>query len=370
MGGWRALLMLCALLAMGDGAFARPRLGLYVGAPPLAPHNIDRRAAWLHRPVDLALDFDVGRGWAPEPYAALDWQLGPWAAWTKARRGRNLLYTLAMTGGGPENTVQACATRSTTDPANPFVVHFKDVADTLARHGLDHAILRIGHEFTGDWYPWSVEGVDRRPNTALAYYADCYRNIVIILRNAQPQALWTFDWNPTPTASPAELDAAYPGAGYVDVVSTDVYDQAWPAYYPPDCDSGCRRASQTRHWAETRARLETIRAFALAHGKRMGLPEWGVVDEAHNGGGDDPVFVRGMRRFIRQSGRTLAYQVYFDVDAPDGAHRLFGEPATFPNASAAFRRGFGGKVKRSRRLGTWANTKGLESPSTSSSPRK
>jgi hypothetical protein len=249
-----------------------------------------------------------------------------------------------MTGGPEANSVQACANGATGDPDNPFVIHFKDVAATLVRHGLDHAILRVGHEFTGNWYPWSVTGPDGQPNANRSNYADCYRNIVIILRTAQPQAHWTFDWNPTPEAPAALLAATWPGDAYVDVVSTDAYDQAWP-FYAKDCDTACRAAAQIRHWGEMRGRLEAIRAFALGHGKRMGLPEWGVVDEGHGGGGDDPVFIRGMRRFIRASGHGLAYQLYFDVDAPNGAHRLYGQPATFPKAAAAFRRGFGGPGK-------------------------
>jgi hypothetical protein len=336
------------LLALSQPAHANePLLGFYAWAPPTGPGNIDRRSAWLNRRVDLALDFDAGRGWAPEAYGALDWDLAPWGEWIAAAPRRRLLFTLSMIGGAGAS-VKACADASPADKTSRYYAHFTDAADTLVKYGINRAILRIGHEFTGNWYPWSVLGPDGKPNENYQYYATCYRNIVTIMRGAQPDATWKFDWNPIPATSEGVLADTYPGDAYVDYVTTDPYDLAWP-YFTKRCldkiasapRPRCEVKAQRARWRLLKANLDRLYGFSIRHKKAFGLSEWGVIDVAHGGGGDDPLYIGRMRAFIAHRRNHVAYQVYFDVSAPDGDHRLYRHHAVYPRSQAAYRRAFG-----------------------------
>lgn len=51
------------------------------------------------------------------------------------------------------------------------------------------------------------------------------------------------------------------------------------------------------------------------------------------GGGDDPYYIQQMHAFLAK--QTVGYEAYFDVDAPDGSHKIDG--GAFPNAAAAYK---------------------------------
>ena len=99
---------------------------------------------------------------------------------------------------------------------------FTTLAQNLVAQGEGNAILRLGWEFTGNWYPWSVTS----PGDA-ANFVSFWQQIVTTMR-AVPGAQFSFLWNPN-GASPTSYspDAAYPGNAYVDYVGTDVYDEYW-----------------------------------------------------------------------------------------------------------------------------------------------
>jgi hypothetical protein len=194
------------------------------------------------------------------------------------------------------------------------------MARELVRHGQGDAILRLGWEFDGDWYPWAA---GRDPQAFVAYW----RRTVDAIR-AVPGAHFSFDWTASIGGGGIAPDRAYPGDDYVDVIGLDVYDQGWAdGFEDPD-----RRWRTLR---DGRYGLRWHRAFAAAHGKPESFPEWGLADRPDgHGGGDDAAFVRRMHAWIAAG--HVRYHCYFDFDAEDARHRLGG----FPAAADEFRRRF------------------------------
>ncbi|CAN5620916.1 hypothetical protein BH18ACT1_BH18ACT1_02330 [soil metagenome] len=198
--------------------------------------------------------------------------------------------------------------------------HFRSLANRLVAEGHPRALLRLGWEFNGDWYPWRA---DRDPQAFASYW----RRIVTTMRSVPGGAGLRFDWNPGhgPGFVP---EAAYPGDAYVDVVSFDVYDRTWSN----------RFVDPAARWRDYLARpygLNWLRDFARAHGKPMGFPEWGVTRN-HVGGvrHDNPTFIRGMADFIRTN--NVEYHNYFNVRAHDGDFRLL----NFPESARAYQQAF------------------------------
>jgi beta-mannanase len=89
-------------------------------------------------------------------------------------------------------------------------------------------LLRILHEFNGDWYPWCIANNDK--NSQLLIKA--YRHIHDIF-NSQQVSNVKFIWCPNSMSFPQEkwnfIMDAYPGNEYVDFVGLDIYNGAGKA---------------------------------------------------------------------------------------------------------------------------------------------
>ncbi len=204
--------------------------------------------------------------------------------------------------------------------------NFVTLAQNLVAAGVPNAILRVGWEFNGTWYPWSVANATDAQN-----FAAYFRNIVNAMRSV-PGQQFAFMWNPNgsgPTSySP---DQAYPGDAYVDYVGTDVYDNCWCS---PQTPQNAWNSQLSQPWG-----LNWLAGFAGAHGKPIGFPEWSV-DFRHDGHGmgDDPSFINQFGGWIAAHG--VAFTDIFSFDAPDQQNNI--TDGSFPNALAAFRSDFGG----------------------------
>ena len=90
--------------------------------------------------------------------------------------------------------------------------HWKALGNRLIAAGLGGALLRIGREFNGNWYPWQVAEGDQ------AAYIAGYSHVVTVLRGL-PGAAFRFCWNPSLGAgnlTAKGTDSCYPGDGFVD----------------------------------------------------------------------------------------------------------------------------------------------------------
>jgi hypothetical protein len=271
----------------------------------------------------VALDF-TPNSW--DGIVGQSWQLGAWA-----KQPQRLEYTVSMLPNDTSTSLEACA-------AGSYNTYWRTLATNLVSYQLGASIIRPGHEFNGTWYRWSAAN---RP----AAYAGCFRNIVTTMRSVAGQS-FLFDWSPNigPGALPAEQ--AWPGDAYVDVIGVDAYDQSWApgTYpYPEDATAEQRLAAQKKSWSVIKDGdhgLVFWRNFALAHGKRLAIPEWGLTTRPDgHGGGDDPYYIEQMAAFVKDPANLVAWHNYFDFDAPDGSHRISGTTA-FPLGAKAYQTAF------------------------------
>jgi hypothetical protein len=168
---------------------------------------------------------------------------------------------------------------------------YKGIGQALVGAGLHRAILRIGWEHTGTWYPWSSVGKE----TA---FRDRYKDAVNGARSAAGQE-FLFDWNHA-GGKPLNLDA-FPGNYYVDVVSVDLYDAPGLAL------------------DKQRAELDKIRDIAADNGVAWAIPEWGLWGKENTG------YTNQMTDYISE--HKPLYQGYFDVSSSSD-HRLSLYPAS------------------------------------------
>lgn len=304
-----AVIVLLGARPVGDTKHAAvlplSRVGVYVGAHD--PSGVAGFERWLGARVSVVEDFIVATSWRTISHPRL---LTRWNAGARKSPPYRMVYGVPIipySGGSLAD--------GATGAYNPY---FRSLARTLVRARQGNAILRLGWEFSGGWYPWSVHS-DSEAASFVAYW----RQIVRTMRAVSPR--FRFDWNPAIGWAPFDLPGSYPGNAYVDYIGEDVYDQSWIADYTSP-------RARWRDFVHGQWSLEWQREFAASHGKPVSFPEWGVTTRPDgHGGGDNPYFVQKMRYWIAHS--KVGYQVYFDFDAPDGNHRL----SQFPQSAATFR---------------------------------
>ncbi len=224
--------------------------------------------------------------------------------------------------------------------AGSYNQYFATLAQNLVSQGEGNAILRLGWEFNGNWYPWSVAN-----NTDAQNFASFWRQIVNTMR-AVPGQQFQFIWNPNqggPTSW--DLTQAYPGSAYVDYIGSDVYDEYWGT---PQTPQGSWNNIVTQSWG-----LNWLSSFAAAQGKPMGLPEWSVCFRSDGHGlGDDPYFINQFANWIATN--NVAFTDIFSFNDTAGGQDNDITNGLFPNALAAFKADFGGGVGTN--IGTTATT--------------
>ena len=105
-----------------------------------------------------------------------------------------------------------------------------------------------------------------------AEYRAAWRRFVDVFRaEGVSNVVWTWILAPTPFAanpSTATADELYPGDDVVDWVGLDAYN--W---------FGCRGSDGPQQWRSMADSAARARAFAVAHGKRLMLAEYGSVED-------------------------------------------------------------------------------------------
>jgi hypothetical protein len=204
--------------------------------------------------------------------------------------------------------------------------YFTVLGENLVSYHEADAILRLGWEFNGNWFRWSVA-----TSADAANFVAYWRQIVTTMR-AVPGEKFKFLWNPnapSPTTyTPAQ---AYPGDAYVDIVGTDVYDNFWGTPFTP--------AASWVHQLSQQWGLEWLGAFAAEHNKPIAIPEWS--DEYRTDGhglGDDPSFIDNMAYWFVNNQVAFANVFSYDSSATYRNDLLDG---TFPKSLAEFKADFG-----------------------------
>jgi beta-mannanase len=197
--------------------------------------------------------------------------------------------------------------------AGAYDAYFTNFAKNLAALGRGNADLRLGWEFNGNWQPWSAYN----PTTFVA----AFRHVAKGLKQLLPSA--TIDWNGNWGGSQCGHDPfteLYPGDDVVDVIGVDTYDGGWvPAL----------TSTQFASWRTSKYGLQAWLDFAKARGKKLAVPEWGLVSGQE---GDNVAFVDGMYAFFQANAASLAFESYFN----HGSRALY-DPVSMPKASAEYR---------------------------------
>ncbi|MGZ3900120.1 MAG: glycoside hydrolase family 26 protein [Bacteroidia bacterium] len=101
---------------------------------------------------------------------------------------------------------------------------FADWAKQLKKVKGD-VLLRILHEFNGDWYPWCIVNNDKNPKLLVTAFRRIHR-----IFQEQGATNVKFIWCPNSTSYPQEswntIMQAYPGDEYVHYVALDIYNGA------------------------------------------------------------------------------------------------------------------------------------------------
>lgn len=95
----------------------------------------------------------------------------------------------------------------------------------------DTVIIRLMHEFDGDWYPWCIANNGQDPQK----FVNAFRHIVDRVKQkgaTRIKWMWCPNNDFTPQASWNRVVSAYPGDNYVDIVATDVYNSHYPPALP------------------------------------------------------------------------------------------------------------------------------------------
>jgi hypothetical protein len=170
---------------------------------------------------------------------------------------------------------------------------FRALGALLVKDGYAHAIIDLGREMTGAWYDWSEQ---RCPPAEPDCYALAWRHAVDAMRSV-PGQHFRFLWTVFPDTA-AAIDA-WPGAAYVNLVGTDVYD--W--YGGPDNTYPHTASGQLDHdarWHEILTKpggLDWLARLSQLTGKPIAIPEWGL-DFHTFGGQDDPAFITRMLAWL------------------------------------------------------------------------
>ncbi len=203
--------------------------------------------------------------------------------------------------------------------------YFATLARNLVSDGEANAILRLGWEFNGSWYPWFVQSA-----TDAAHFDQYWRDIVVTMRSvagAQFKFLWSASADTGTSYTPAQ---AYPGNSYVDYVGTDVYDEFWGSPFTP---AAAWSNQLTQQWG-----LDWLASFAAANGKPIAIPEWSVSIRSDGAGlGDDPAFVADMAAWF--VAHHVSFDDIFSFDSPGTQNDIL--DGDFPRSLAEFKAVFG-----------------------------
>lgn len=226
------------------------------------------------------------------------------------------------------NWAQDCAANVSGTTAFPSSIstYATELATNMVARGFGYTVMNLGAEMNGDWNADSIGST----TAAQQAWAQCYANIVTAMRSV-PGANFLFEWAVNANYRDIPLANYYPGNAYVDLIGIDAYDSSGvtlPAVGDPTRFSAL---------AAEPLGLDAVRDFAVAQGKPLSIPEWGLMVPApgNNGGGDDPAYVTGIANFVNSN--DMAFQSFFDNG--DGGTLALGPTA--PLSTAAYEDAFG-----------------------------
>lgn len=269
---------------------------------------------WRGTPTDVAMTYPERGTWRAM-------QTSTWHIDTYKNFRGTLMYGLPLLPQDGSATLKDVA-------AGRHDATFNKIARDLKSRGRGNAIIRVGWEANGDWYPWHGTAANA------ADFRAAYRRVVTVMRKVSPQFVMAFDVSAgySIKGQTNRLDALtklYPGNDVVDLIGVDVYD--WHT-------TGARNMAEWRRAVRPRSGpgIADVAAFARARGKGFVVPEWGVANHSSGGHGDNPYFVRMMYTFFQQNRDILVAELYFNEPDPYISSGIWESDAN-PRSAAAYR---------------------------------
>lgn len=298
------LAMLIVMLCFGSNTIHAAPLGVYQGNGCDGVKRLKEFSGWFGRQPDFVLDFFDSASWM----SMLDdarWTVNCWA-----REDKTVVFSIPMLPKGGATLAQGAA--------GNFDDKFRELAELLVANGYGEAIIRLGWEFNGGWYPWAAK---QDPDNWVKYW----QRIVTTMRAVEGTS-FRFDWCSAQGHQQIPADRVYPGDEYVDIIGRDTYNQTWATnvFTPEQRWNDLLTQSYGLNW---------LREFAQQHNKPISMPEWatGTRPDGH-GGGDDGYFITRMAQWLEQN--NVVYHAYWDYPAKDYHGRL--SDGSKPVAAAAF----------------------------------
>jgi beta-mannanase len=163
-------------------------------------------------------------------------------------------------------------------------------------------MVRFGHEFNGNWYPWGTANNSNNP----ALYINAYRHVhdlVVAAGATNVQWVWAIANDSVPAESWNDPSLAYPGSAYVDWVGIDGYNWGFGPSWDTTGD----------HWTSFNTMFSSAyqRIRSIAPNKPVMIAEYGSSED----GGNKAAWINDMNAQL-QSGSypDLKLLTYFDQD--------------------------------------------------------
>ncbi|WP_232295201.1 glycoside hydrolase family 26 protein [Parafrankia sp. EUN1f] len=276
--------------------------------PPLDIWAWDR---WTGRASDIAVIFTIRNNWQHIVFS--DWPLSNYPK--SVFPGQVSVAQPLFPESGNE---RSCAN-------GQYDQYWAAFGQTLTRNGRPDAIVRLGWEYNGNWFWWHPRNTET--------WKTCFQRAVTAIRSTAPGVLIDFNVSAhrDRMTNGDDVWAAYPGDGYVDIVSSDVYDSYPPSTTAELFDEQCNVPSGTC----------TVINFARAHGKKFAVPEWGLARADRHGGGDNPLFIEKMHDLFDQNRDILAYEAYFNTSESNNVRSSLLNPQLHPNSAQRYLELFG-----------------------------
>lgn len=196
---------------------------------------------------------------------------------------------------------------------DPAQIHLQDIINGkwdsyITARGTEFAsvgapiMVRWGHEFNGNWYPWGIANNNSDPTLYVRAYRHVH-DLVVAAGATNVQWVWCFNNGSTPDSSFNDPAQSYPGDAYVDWVGIDGYNWGLGPSWDPTGD----------HWTSFDSMFASAyaKARAIAPHRPVMIGEVGSSED----GGNKAQWISDMSTAL-QSGRypDLKELVYFDQD--------------------------------------------------------
>lgn len=215
-------------------------------------------------------------------------------------------------------------------PNDAGQIHLNDIIDGtwdayIKARGKEFAavrqpiLVRWGHEFNGNWYPWGIANNNDDPSLYVRAYRHVH-DLVVAAGARNVQWVWAYNNGSSPDTPYNDPAVAYPGDGYVDWVAIDGYNWGFGPSWDPTGD----------HWTSFDATFSTAyaKARAVAPNRPVMLGEFASSED----GGDKAQWFKDMDATLRSGAYPdLRLLTYFDLVKEEAW-----SPASSPAALAAF----------------------------------